>query len=160
VHATTQAQGNLDSLENVLKQDIADSTRVKILLRLSDGYQYIAFAKSKEYAEQALQLANDNNYTLLRIESHQAMGSLSTISGDYTTALKFDNQALQLSLPLKDTATLSRSYNLLANDYYDLGEYDEAYFYFKTSYKLANGIHDSLQMTVAMHNVGLVFKEL
>jgi signal transduction histidine kinase len=155
-----QAQKNIDSLENVLKQNIADSTRIKILLKLSDNYQYIAFAKSKEYAEEALRIANTKSLIDKKIEAHQALGSLNTIAGDYTTALKFDNQALQLSLPLKDTSTLSRSYNLIANDYFDLGEYDEAYFYFTTSYKLANTVHDSLQMTVALHNVGRVFKEL
>jgi tetratricopeptide (TPR) repeat protein len=118
---TVQAQKSIDSLENVLKQNIADTTRIKILLKLSDDYQYIAFAKSKTYAKEALQIANDKNFIQQKIQTHQALGSLYTIAGDYTTALKFDNQALQMSLPLNDTSNLSRAYNLIANDYFDLG---------------------------------------
>jgi signal transduction histidine kinase len=157
---TTQAQQRIDSLENILNQSIPDSTRIKVLVQLSGEYQYIAFAKSKHYAEQALKIANKNNLIKEKIQTHQTVGSLYTIAGDYTTALKFDNSAMQMSLPLNDSSALSRAYNLVGNDYYDLGEYDEAYFYFTSSYRMASTIHDSLQMTVALHNVGRVFKEL
>jgi signal transduction histidine kinase len=157
---TTQAQQQIDSLENTLKKNIPDSTRIEVLIRLSDEYQYIAFPKSMQYAEEALKIANEKNLLKEKIQTHQAVGSLHTIAGDYTTALKYDNLAMQMCLPINDSANLARSYNLVANDYYDLGEYDEAYFYFTSSYRISSAMHDSLQMTVALHNVGRVFKEL
>jgi signal transduction histidine kinase len=156
----SRAQKSIDSLENILKQNPPDSLRIRVLINLSEKYEYVTFAKSRAYAEEALKIANQRNLLPEKILAHQTMGSLHTLAGDYTTALKYDNQALQMSLALKDSVLIANDYNFIANDYYDLGEYDEAYFYFITSYRIAQSLNDSLQMTVALHNVGRVFKEL
>ncbi len=155
-----EAQNTIESLERELKKDLPDSVRVDVLINLSQQYQFVTFSKSKEYSEEALKLANEKNLVRGKIKANENIGSLYTISGDYTTALKYDNQALQLSLAANDSSFISRDYNNVADDYYDLGEYDEAYFYFTTSYQMAKAMKDSLRMTVTLHNVGRVFKEL
>jgi len=156
----SKAQNTIEGLEKELKKDIPDSTRVDVLISVSELYQFVTFSKSKEYSEEALKLANEKNLVHGKIKANENIGSLYTISGDYTTALRYDNQALQISLASNDSAFISRDYNNIANDYYDLGEYDEAYFYFTTSYQMAKAMNDSLRMTVTLHNVGRVFKEL
>jgi signal transduction histidine kinase len=158
--SSVNAQSPINSLEDQLTKDIPDSTRVDLLINLSHQYQFLTFSKSKQYAEEALKLADDKNSIRGKLKANENIGTLYTLSGDYTTALKYDNQALQLSLTLKDSTLISKCYNNVASDYHDLGEYDEAYYYFTTSYKIAKRIGDSLRMTVALHNVGRVFKEL
>jgi signal transduction histidine kinase len=157
-HAFAQAQ--VDSLENALKKNLADTSRIKTLVELSKQYQYVDYGKSKAYAEEALRIAEDKNLVKGKIIAYQNVGSVYTAGGDYSTALKYDNLALANSLALKDSAELTIDYNNIANDYYDLGEYDEAYFYFKESFRIAKSLGDSFRMTVALHNVGRVFKEL
>ena len=153
-------QSKIDSLEAELKKDVSDSIKVNVLIRLSKEYEYIDFRKSRQYATVAVRLAEERNLNRGKIKAYQNIGTLYTISGDYSTALRYDNQALQQSMTLGDSTNISRGYNNVANDYYDLGEYDEAYYYFTQSYRMAREINDSLQMTIALHNVGRVFKEL
>lgn len=154
------SQKKIDSLESELKKSEPDTTRVKLLVELSKEYQYTNYLKSKEYAQQAVDLAEEQNLVSAKNLAYRNIGLLFAISGDYSTALRYDNQALQQSLFNNDSSTLSIDYNNIANDYYDLGEYDEAYNYFTQSYRVAKAKNDSLRMTVALHNVGRVFKEL
>lgn len=153
-------QSRIDSLESELKKPLTDSSRVSVMISLSQEYQYTNMTKSRELAESALKIAENRNLRKQKIRTYQNIGALYSISGDYSTALRYDNQALQASLDSRDSANLSIDYNNVASDYFDLGEYDEAYFYFTQSYRTARAIDDSLRMTIALHNVGRVFKEL
>jgi signal transduction histidine kinase len=154
------AQDKIDSLEAELKKAPADTTRIRLYVSLSAQYQYTNYPKSKQYAQQALDLAEKQEMGRWKNLAYRNIGFLFAISGDYSTALRYDNQALQQSLFNNDSSSLSLDYSNIANDYYDLGEYDEAYNYFTQSYRVANARKDSLRMTVALHNVGRVFKEL
>ena len=158
--ARAQDQSTIDSLESMLNKDQPDSSRISMLIRLSREYQYTNINKSREFAENAVKIAEAINSKKQKIRAYQNLGALYAISGDYSTALRYDNLALQNSMDGRDSANLSIDYNNVANDYYDLGEYDEAYFYFTKSYRVARSIEDSLRMAIALHNVGRVFKEL
>jgi signal transduction histidine kinase len=150
----------IDSLENELEKNPNDSTRVRILIGLSWQYQYVDITKAKEYADEALQIAEELSNEKILIRALQNIAILHTVSGDNSTALKYDNLSLQHSMAISDSSSMAFDYSNIANDYYDLGEYDEAYFYFTQSFRIAKSRNDSLQMTIALHNVGRVFKEL
>lgn len=158
--AVTRAQVAVDSLESALNEGLPDSSRIAVLISLSREYQYTNINRSRELAEDALKIAETNNFKKQKIRAYQNIGQLYAISGDYSSALRYDNLALQNSLEARDSANLTVDYNNVANDYYDLGEYDEAYFYFTQSFRVAKSIEDSLRMAIALHNVGRVFKEL
>jgi signal transduction histidine kinase/Tfp pilus assembly protein PilF len=153
-------QTSVDSLESALRQDIPDSSRISVLISLSRQYQYSNIVRSRELAESAMTIAEASNIRKQKVRAYQNLGVLYSISGDYSSALRYDNMALQQSLDNRDSSNLSVDYNNVASDYYDLGEYDEAYFYFTQSYKIARTQDDSLRMAIALHNVGRVFKEL
>lgn len=158
--ATVTAQTPIDSLESALKTNLPDSSRIAILISLSREFQYTNINRSREHAENALKIAEARNIRKQKVRAYQNLGALYAISGDYSTALRYDNLALQSSLERRDSASLSMDYNNVASDYFDLGEYDEAYFYFTQSYRIARSVDDSLRMAIALHNVGRVFKEL
>ena len=153
-------QTSIDSLEAVLKKKLPDSVRISTLINLSREFQYTNINKGREFAEQALKVAESADIKSQKVRAYQNLGGLHSIGGDYSTALRYDNLALEGSIESRDSANLSISYNNVASDYYDLGEYDEAYFYFTQSFRVARAIDDSLRMAIALHNVGRVFKEL
>ncbi len=153
-------QKKIDSLEAELRNDLTDSVRVRVLVSLSRAFRFSDFQKSKDYATEALAIADKTSLARTRIIAFENIGTLSTLSGDYSTALRYDNQALQQSLISNDSTSIAIHFNNIANDYYDLGEYDEAYKYFTNSHRIASARKDSLRMTIALHNVGRVFKEL
>jgi signal transduction histidine kinase len=154
------SQSKIDSLENALKKDVSDSIRVTLLVALSREFQYVDYNRSKAYAAQAVKIADEKSHKRTKVLAYQNIGNVSTLSGDYSTALRYDNIALQQSLVVGDSSSIAMNYNNVANDYYDLGEYDESYYYFTQSFKVARLVDDSLRMTIALHNVGRVFKEL
>ena len=158
--STAPGQTRIDSLENELSKNIPDSVKVSLLVALSQEYQYADFTQSKEYAEQALSLTENRDFSRNKAHAYKNVANLYTLSGDYSSALKYDELALKQSLALEDSLSITIDYNNIANDYLDLGEYDEAYYFFTQSHRLATAIGDSLRMTVALHNVGRVFKEL
>lgn len=158
--AAVRAQGHIDSLEAVLKSNLPDSNRIAVLISLSREYQYTNINKSRELLDNALKMAEVNKLQKQKIRAYQNIGELYSISGDYITALRYDNLALQNSIANRDSANLGIDYNNVASDYFDLGEYDEAYYYFTQSYRVSRSTQDSLRMTIALHNVGRVFKEL
>jgi tetratricopeptide (TPR) repeat protein len=59
-----------------------------------------------------------------------------------------------------DSTAIAESLNDLGNDYIELGKYDEAYYYFTQSYRIARQLNDSLKMTIAIFNTGTVLTEL
>lgn len=150
----------IDSLESALEGDLTDSSRIGVLISLSREYQYTNINRSRVHADNALKIAEASNIRKQKVWAYQNLGTLYSLSGDYSSALRYDNLALQNSLENRDSANLSIDYNNVANDYYDLGEYDEAYYYFTQSYRIAQNTDDSLRMVIALHNVGRVFKEL
>lgn len=156
----TQAQHKIDSLENALKNDLPDSSRIRILTELSSLNRYVDFAQSREYTDEALALAEKLDDPVLKVLAYQNKAFLLTSSGDYSAALHYDNLSLENDIILKDSIKISRDYNNIGNDYYDLGEYDDAFFYFTQSHRVANAVQDTLRMLIALHNVGRVYKEL
>ncbi|MBX2896685.1 MAG: tetratricopeptide repeat protein [Cyclobacteriaceae bacterium] len=156
----TFARQNLDSLESVLRNTTTDSVRLRLMIELSKKYQYKNFARAKQFSDQALALAEDKNWVWGKVSAYSQEGFLATISGDYTSAIKYDNLNLQLVISKRDSAAIAETLNYLGNDYSDLGKYDEAYYYFTQSYRVARAINDTLAMAVAMFNTGTVLTEL
>lgn len=150
----------IDSLESKLKEAANDSIRVRNLIELSYAYQYVNHAKARSNAEEALKIALDKELDRAIFDAYGQLSLLAALSGDYSTALKYDNTILSRVVDAKDSAAIGAALNYIGNDYHDLGQYDEAYYYFTQSHKVATSIHDSLRMVKSMHNVGTVFKEL
>jgi len=150
-----------DSLKSVLASgDLADTTRLRILVALSAQNLYSDFAQAQAYNDQALLLADKIEAPAYKAAAYSNAGLLYTLRGDFSTALKYDNLSLESSIATKDSVKIARDYNSIGNDYFDLGEYDDAYFYTTESHRIANLIGNPLRMLIALHNVGRVFKEL
>lgn len=155
-----QAQNKLDSLENLLKSEMPDSSRIRVLIQLSAENQYINLERSRLFTDEAVTLAEKLDLPELKVLAYQSKASLLTSSGDYSAAIRYDNLSLENDIILKDSVQISRDFNNIGNDYYDLGEYDDAYYYFTQSHRVASAVKDTFRMLVAYHNVGRVFKEL
>lgn len=151
---------NIDSLERKLQERLPDSIRIKTMILLADEYQFVNVQKSISLGEQAVKIAEAKKLDQLRVDSYVALASFYSIRGDNSTSSTFNTLALNISIQRHDSLTMAMSYNNLGTDYLALGKFDEAYFYFTQSYRVANASKDSLRMTVSLHNIATVFKEL
>ncbi len=155
-----KAKEKIDSLQNLLQKASSDQAKSELLVALSRAYQYVDYEKSRTFADQALQVALGTQHHPSTYEAYKQLSLLASLSGDYNSALKFDNANLVHVVERKDSAGMAEVLNLIGNDYQDLGRYDEAYYYFTQSHRMATEIGDSLLMDISIHNVGTVFKDL
>jgi len=154
------AQNIIDSLESRLRVERNDSLRLRTLIKLSKEYQYTDLKKSFDYAEKAVQLAEEKSSVRGKISAYLNLATFTSISGDFSSSAKYNDLALKLSFQLKDTSRMSTAYNNLGLNYYSFGKYDEAYFYFTQSHQLFSLKKDSAGLAITLHNISTVFKEL
>jgi len=154
----------IDSLEGKLKNHKKDQEYIDILLKLSDAYTFLDFQKSLQYAKDAAAEAEKLDHYLTKYKTHQKLSMSYSLAGDYTSALKYETLSLQMALANNDSASIGLSHSNIGNFYYELGEYDEAYYYLTYAYRIlqtcSKSPTDSIYMNIALHNVGRVFKEL
>jgi len=157
-----QSQANHDSLLYELKEAKVDSTKINILIALVADYQFIDIGKSLLYAEQAIEIAEQNKESSSeKGKAYTNFGSLKSIQGDFASAIKYNNLALNIYYQLKDSSGIATAYNNLGTDYTSLGKFDESYFYHTQSYRIAlSSDKHKLQRAISLHNIGGVFKDL
>lgn len=159
-------QPTLDSLHKALRSEKNDSVRFLILLNLSKEAEYYNYDKSRQYAEEARALSESIDADWARGEIYFRMAFLEIIEGDYDEALNYHLRSVKLYEQMKDSTQMFRALNDVGQDYRDLGEYKEAYFYLTQSYQLARkhkkapSSIDSLVMAIALHNMATVFMAL
>jgi signal transduction histidine kinase len=160
------AQGQLDSLRNLLADTKNDSIRLRLLLRLSRESEFQDYTQSRIFADQANELSDKLDADWAKGEMYFRLAFLETMEGDYSEALKYDLLCVNLYSKTNDSVRLARALNDVGTDYRDLGNYEEGYFYLIDAYKVARNHHkvpgreDSLVMSIALHNIGTVFSEL
>ena len=154
------SQIRVDSLENTLKNKLSDSVRFVTYVQLSQQKQYTDFVNATIYADKAFAIANKKQWPWAMGMVYDQLSFLATLSGDYSSAMKYDNLNLQMRLAAQDSAAIAGTLNFLGNDYSDLGKYDEAYYYFTQSFRVARAINDQMKMAIAIYNIGLVLNEL
>ncbi len=164
INSIAQSNKEIDSLEQVISQGIADTTRVNAFIRLADLYAFKDFAKSLQYSTSAIEIAEKNKNYQLKQRAAQRLAQNYSYKGDYPNALKYETIGLQGAISSKDSIAIARSHNNIGNYYYELGEYDEAYYFltyaFKVLKKASRNRADSVVANISLHNLGRVFKEL
>jgi signal transduction histidine kinase len=150
----------VDSLEALLDKPLPDSTRIKTLLAIGKYYEYVDVEKSKKLITEAQQLAEQKSLPGEKADTYIGMAAVYRVSGDYHSALKEDTRALETAYLLNDSTRIGVATNNVGNDYYDLGDYDDAYHYFLLSYRFSHRGTNTLNRAITLHNIGRVFKAL
>jgi signal transduction histidine kinase/predicted negative regulator of RcsB-dependent stress response len=154
----------IDSLEQELQNKQPDTARVRLLTSLANSYMLVNFNKSLQYAREAVALADKTEDSQSRLRANRDMALVYMLGGDFTSALSHEKVALQIADEEKDSTQIGLSYSNIGNYYYELGVYDESYYYLTRAYSiLSQGDvtrEDSVLMNIALHNVGRVFKEM
>ena len=136
-----QSRHDIDSLKHELTIAKEDTTKVHLLVLLSDLF-YNSYADTcVAYAQEALDLAKKINFEngILKAE-FSLTGSLMT-SGNYPLALDHGLKLLSLAKKTDDPNTLVSANGTLAFCYYNLGEYNTCLKYVLESLHIAQAFH-------------------
>jgi two-component system, NtrC family, sensor kinase len=118
-----------DSLHILLRNAGEDSTKVNLLVGLSDRYRFIYPDSQFIFANEGLRIAQSINYVKGEIDCKDGLAIYWWDRGDYARALNYDLQILEYYKSQKDTITAGVVYSTLLNNYRDQGDFAEALHY-------------------------------
>lgn len=123
------AQSSIDSLENVLRQSLPDSQRVKVLNDLLYYYNDVNAVRSYELGKEAIELSKkiSNREDIALSYLHWAIAC--EANGDYIESLEYNFKALREFEKFQDSVSVSAALNNVGIAYNQLGDYGLAAHY-------------------------------
>ncbi len=93
--------------------------------------------------------------------SYQTKANIEQNLGMYDESVKTAQNALQMSLDLKDSTNIAYNYNLVGIGYYFLSEYDSTKIYYEKSYDLKKKLStDSKGLAASAYNLAILYEDL
>lgn len=150
---------HIDSLLLKLYQESNDSTRVLLLQNIARAYEVEERNPilAENYLLEAKRLAESSKSNYLKIEVYTSLGVLYRNLSNYTNAIRFHNDALNLAKELDDKHQQVKSLNNLGVVYRRLDNHAYASEYHMKALKLAEEIKDSFNISVACNSLGNIF---
>ncbi|MFN3316971.1 MAG: tetratricopeptide repeat protein, partial [Raineya sp.] len=152
-------QDPIDSLRNILKNNIPDTQRVKVLTQLSFRLSGNNPDLSLEYAKQALDLALKNNYERGTSKAYNNLGVIMRVKGDYPKSLSYFFQALQIDEKLLDDRETARTLSGIGAVYVKLHNYEQAIKFFEKALAIRQKIKDDAGIAVCCTNLGDIYQK-
>lgn len=151
-----QVLSTTDSLLNALKgttprEKVDDA--VNKIWKLHYGAPYTAEALAKE----VLKIATEAKYSSGKADLYYCLGSISNFKGDYSDALTYYFNALEVYQELKNKKGMSSTYNGISVVYQSQGNLERARDFAELSLNLKVEIGDKKGMETAFHSLGVIY---
>lgn len=140
--AMSDVPEKLDSLQNVLSQEISDSLRVDAQALLSFYMQYVDPLEAESLAKKALQLAQSISYNKGVAAAYYSLASANWIMGNYDQSLEYTLNNLRINEQRSDSSKIVNALAMLGILYNEQNDQRQAltkflpvfkYWYSKTS---------------------------
>ncbi len=148
---------NIDSLRGLLKQNLDDSTRIKVLFDLTEQLYLENPDSALKYCYQIYSIANKNRDTQVLAEIYGWLGYLYMELGKIDSALFFNRKAVKLLKQLKKYSSLANAYLNIASIYSDMGDRKKELEYLNKSLKYHLKNRDTLGIAVVYNNLAYMF---
>ncbi|WKV11225.1 tetratricopeptide repeat protein [Marivirga harenae] len=158
--AISFANDQTDSLKNVLKAEIADSTRVNIYKDLLYNMSTSEPSQAIFYGQLGLDLARKIEDVYSEIQLLNNLGISYYGLGAYEKTLEYFLKVLELEKELDNLPSLSRAMNNVGIIYDEIGRLDKSADYYEESLKLKESFQDSLGISTTMSNLGLLYLKM
>jgi tetratricopeptide (TPR) repeat protein len=137
-------------------------TRINILIQLGQAYSSQGeFAKAREYLEQALELANDNEtLASLHATALYELGIIQFNQGRFQEAIALFQQSLELQRRIGDVQAEAATLNGLANIHIQQGKIEKAIALFEQSLELQQRIGNVQGEAVTLNNLAGIHVQL
>jgi signal transduction histidine kinase len=147
----------IDSLKQLLEKTPKDTSRVNLLLDISNSYYFFKPDTSFIYSKMALELSRELDFTNGIITSLNLAGESSRLLGDYPGSLRMQMEALELTKEIKNPLSESISLGFIGITYNEMKEYRIGLQYLL----LANLIFQKLPVTpnsvFILANIGITY---
>ncbi|HVA97538.1 MAG TPA: tetratricopeptide repeat protein, partial [Bacteroidia bacterium] len=153
-------QSKIDSLQNVLKKNIADTERVNTYNHLGSAFQHIGKnTESLNCYDKALVLAQQSNFVFGEVMSYILMGYTYDTMGKYQVAIAKDEEGLKIALANNLTERIAAFYGNIGTINMELGNGAEGIKNYQLSIKYAESIGNVRIQILCSSNIGGAYFE-
>ncbi len=152
-----QDQPKIDSLQSLLGQRMADTSRVKLLNELFMEYLFVDTQQAKEVVNEALSLSKKSKYKKGEANALNRMGIYFYVTGEYPQALAYYDSALTLFEETKNLLGQCKVMNNIGVIYDIQGKSDEAMKIYRKTTVLNHSLNDQSGIATAANNIANIF---
>ena len=155
------AQNNVTgSLKQLLRAEIADTTRVRLLNKLAYQYWYTNPDTSLILSQQGLELARKKGFVKGEAWCLISLGMIFCETGNYPKSLEYYLQALKKFESLHNRDGITRVLECIGNVYSELGDEQTAISYYRKGKTLVESNHNQIQLHSILVNLGDSYEKL
>jgi len=146
-----------DSLDSLLGSIKNPDQKVDAILKILEEPESQYMENAEELANRALNISEQTNYALGKVNSMIILGNYYYRKSDYKKAMEFAQKSKEMSEDLNFDKELAKSLNLIGNIYSGLEDNDNSSRYLFKSLKLFEKLNDKEGIARSMGNIGLNF---
>jgi len=149
---------NIDSLQTLLKKDIADTSKVIHLCQLTSEFQSIGDCeKGLTYGTMALELAHKLNFKKGVAQAYINIGNIYWFQANYPNTIDYYSKALKLEEELKNKKLTAALLSRLAKVFVYQGDYINALDYNFKALKIYEELKNKIGISTCLGTIGIVY---
>ncbi|GAB4028646.1 tetratricopeptide repeat-containing sensor histidine kinase [Spirosoma gilvum] len=143
-----------DSLQRLLTQPIADTTRIQVLDQLSRSLMYSKPFVAMQHAQEGLTLARKVGFKRGEARILNRIGTIFRLTGNYDRSLEAHLASVEVAETNRDADALARTYNNMGNLYSEQKNSPKAIAYYQKTSALASQLANLNLKRIALSNIG------
>jgi signal transduction histidine kinase/DNA-binding response OmpR family regulator len=147
-------QDRIDSLELELNSALEDSSKIRLLLKITEHSYQFNPAKATFYANQCLLLAEKIGYKKGIADSYYSLGVINKNKGRYEYAIDFFTKSKLIYEEIGDKLGLGHVNNGFGSLWFITMDYQKAFSYFEEANNYFTELNDSLNIASTFLNMG------
>lgn len=147
----------VDSLQALLPDLPADSTKVKVLNRLAFRLHTSQPSQSVLYATEAIEISEKENYTDFFTESYDAIAAANWVMGRYEVSIEYLMKKLYIHKQENDTPHITQTYLNIAGVLMDSNNDSLAFMRVSGALILAQQTKDTSQIGQSLNMIGNIY---
>jgi signal transduction histidine kinase/tetratricopeptide (TPR) repeat protein len=147
----------IDSINKLILVSKSDTSKVKLLLEITEKYYNSDTKKSREFANRAIDLANKSNWTLGKNLSLLKLGKIEYLIGNFDKSLEYNQSALNYFSKINDKEGIAVSSNQVGETYSKLQKDSLAIYYLNKSLAISKEIKKKILVKTNNTNLGALY---
>lgn len=152
---------SIDSLKQRIESPhLADTTRLKILLQLSQQLQGISAKQAESYLKEANAIALQLGDPALLASTLFTLSTNAELQGKYEQAIQYAFEALKIYTRMQDWRGMGNTYSNIGIIYFRQGELQKTKEYFEKSLEARQQEGNPESLARAFNNLGVIHEQL
>ncbi|NUM49650.1 MAG: tetratricopeptide repeat protein [Flavobacteriales bacterium] len=149
---------NIDSLKTILHKLKNDTTKVNLLINISEEYWTINVDSSLKYSTEASVLSSTLSFNKGKANALSSQSSAYYYQGHLDSAISIGTRALSIKIKLGNKKLIGKSYNNIAMFYDETGNYDSAITLYNKALSVFEEIKDKEGTASTYGNMGVMYR--